>query len=211
MVLTIQFALTKLEEALKVSKCSNTSLSMKKTILYIITPMLLVGLSGWAQASLIDDQVLVEHHFPFFDSVDEASGGGEVTVQDGTTEIFGMHFGVYDVDIEESSLDVNFTKTNQFSSADFNALVLSDLDDSEPGYILLGVDVDTDMTGWDDSRLIFGDDFAGFNWQGLTVDDNTDFTAFFEFGPNPIPIPATLLLFVTGIVGFTLLRRKIKN
>ncbi|MGD2271436.1 MAG: PEP-CTERM sorting domain-containing protein [Desulfobacterales bacterium] len=173
--------------------------------------MLLVGLTGLAQASLIDDQVLVEHHFPFFSTVDDDSGGGEVTVQDGTAEIFGMHFGVYDVDIEEDSLTVNFLKTNQFGSSDFNGLVLGDLDDSEADYILLGVDVETNMTGWDDSRLLFGDDFAGFNWQGLTVDGSTDFTAFFEFGPNPIPIPATLLLFITGIVGFSLLRRKIKN
>jgi hypothetical protein len=56
---------------------------------------------------------------------------------------------------------------------------------------------------------MFGDDYAGFNWQGLSVDGSTNFTAFFDFGPNPIPIPATLLLFVSGIAGFTLIRRKI--
>jgi hypothetical protein len=211
MVLTIHFALTKLEKALKVNTCSTTSLSMKKTILYIITPMLVVGLTGLAQASLIDDHVLVEHHFPFFGNVDTDSGGGEVTVWDDATEIFGMHFGVYDVDIEENGVTVDFLKTNRFGSFDFNGLVLSDLDDSEEGYILLGVDVETNMEGWDDYRLIFGDDFVGFNWEGLTVDSDTTFDVFFEFGPNPIPIPATLFLFVTGIAGFSLLRRKIKN
>ncbi len=122
-----------------------------------------------------------------------------------------MHFGVYDVDVEEASVIVDFLKPNQFGNPgvfDYAGLVVSDLD-FEPGYILLGVDVDTNMAGWDESRLMFSDDFAGFNWQGLSVDGDTNFTAFFDFGPNPIPIPPTLLLFVSGIAGFTLIRRKI--
>jgi hypothetical protein len=185
---------------------------MKKITFQIITIAFVFCLTGFAQASLINDLVLVEHHFPDFGTPDELSGGGEVTVQDGTTEIFGMHFNVYDVDIEGSDLTVNFTTTNQFGIPgvfNFSGLVLSDLD-FQPGYILLGVDVDTNMAGWDDeTRLMFGDDFAGFNWQGLSVNSNTYFTAIFDFGPNPIPIPATLLLFVSGIAGFTLIRKKI--
>jgi hypothetical protein len=184
---------------------------MKKITLQIITIAFVFCLTGFAQASLIDDLVDIEHHFPFFGTVDAASGGGQEILVTSGIEVQGMHFGVYDVDVEEASVIVDFLKPNQFGNPgvfDYSGLVVSDLD-FEPGYILLGVDVDTDMAGWDESRLIFGDDFAGFNWQGLSVDGDTNFTAFFDFGPNPIPIPPTLLLFVSGIAGFTLIRRKI--
>ncbi len=184
---------------------------MKKITLQIITIAFVFCLTGFAQASLIDDLVDIEHHSPVFGTVDAASGGGQDILVTSDIEVLGMHFGVYDVDVEEASVIVDFLKPNQFGNPgvfDYAGLVVSDLD-FEPGYILLGVDIDTDMAGWDASRLMFGDDFAGFNWQGLSVDGSTNFTAFFDFGPNPIPIPSTLLLFVSGIAGFTLIRRKI--
>jgi hypothetical protein len=181
---------------------------MKKITFQIITIAFVFCLTGFAQASLIDDLVDIEHHFPLLGNVDELSGGGQDILVTSGTEVEGMHYGVYDVNVGADSVIVDFLKLNQFAVSDYNALVLSDLD-FEPGYILLGVDVDTNMVGWDESRLMFGDDFAGFNWQGLTVDGTTNFTAFFDFGPNPIPIPATLLLFASGIAGFTLIRRKI--
>jgi hypothetical protein len=184
---------------------------MKKITLQIITIAFVFCLTGFAQASLIDDLVDIEHHSPVFGTVDATSGGGQDILVTSDIEVQGMHFGVYDVDVEEASVIVDFLKPNQFGNPgvfDYAGLVVSDLD-FEPGYILLGVDVDTNMAGWDESRLMFGDDFTGFNWQGLSVDGDTNFTAFFDFGPNPIPIPPTLLLFVSGIVGFTLIRRKI--
>jgi hypothetical protein len=191
---------------------------MKKITFQIITIAFIFCLTGFAQASLIDDLVDIEHHFPLFGTVDAGSGGGQdipVTASgpEVPPEVEGMHFGVYDVDVEADSVIVDFLNPNRFGDPgvfDYNGLVLSDLD-FEPGYILLGVDVDTNMDGWDASRLMFGDDFAGFNWQGLSVDGSTNFTAFFDFGPNPIPIPPTLLLFVSGIAGFALIRRKISK
>jgi hypothetical protein len=189
---------------------------MKKITFIIITVAFIWCSTGYAQASLIDDFVDIEHHSPFFGTVDLASGGGEqILVTDislplNKPEVEGMHFGVYDVNVEEASVTVDFLKLNQFGNPgvfDYAGLVVSDLD-FEPGYILLGVNITTNMGRWDNSRLMFGDDFVGFNWQGLTVTDNTNFTALFDFGPNPIPIPPTLLLFVSGIAGFTLIRRK---
>ena len=185
---------------------------MKKITVKIIAIIFVFCLSGFAQASLIDDQVDVYHRFPFFSIPDEASGGDTVTVEAGTKDdIITLHYGVYQVDIEESSVIVDFLKKNQFGDPglfDFAGLVLTDLDFG-PGYILLGVDVDTNMKGWDESRLTFGDDFVGFNWQGLSVDGDTNFTTLLDFGPIPMPIPPTLLLFATGIAGFVFFRRKI--
>jgi hypothetical protein len=184
---------------------------MKKITINIIAITFVFCLSGFAQASLIDDQVDVYHRSPLLSILDEASGGDTVTVETGANDAITLHYGVYLVDIEESSVIVDFLRTNQFGNPgvfDYAGLVLSDLD-FEPGYMLLGVDVDTNMAGWDESRLMFGEDFVGFNWQGLAVDDGTNFTALLDFGPSPIPLPPTLLLFATGIAGFTFFRRKI--
>jgi hypothetical protein len=183
---------------------------MKKITFPIIAIAFLLCSTGLGQASLIGDLVDIEHHFPQFGTIDVGSGGGQDILVTSGIEVQGMHFGVYDVDVRDSSVDVDFVTLTQntFGTSNYNGLVLSGLD-FEDGYILLGVDVDTNMSGWTDSRLTFGDDFAGFNWQGLTVDGTTNFTALFDFGPNPIPIPPTLLLFVSGLAGFTLIRRKI--
>jgi hypothetical protein len=187
---------------------------MKKITFQIITFAFVFCLTGFAQASLIGDEVIAEFDFPFFGTLNPGSASETLIVEAGTGDVIRLHFDTFEVNVEESSVIVDFLQTRQFENLDvydFAGLALYDLDDSEPGYILLGVDVDTNMAGWDESRIMFGDDrdSVGFNWQGLTVNDNTDFTAFFEFGPNPIPIPATLLLFVSGIAGFTLIRRKI--
>jgi hypothetical protein len=89
-----------------------------------------------------------------------------------------MHFGTYDVNVEDDRVIVDFLKLNQFAVRDYNGLVLRNLV-FESGDILLGVDVVTN--GWDEwdedeeSRLTFGGDFVAFNWQGLTVDNLASF------------------------------------
>ena len=89
------------------------------------------------------------------------------------------------------------------SILNFNGLVVSDLDDDGGnGWILLNAAVQTDVAGWDDSRIIIGNDYVGFNWSGLAFNTTTDFEATLEFGPNPIPIPTSLMLFITGLAGF---------
>jgi hypothetical protein len=185
---------------------------MNKITIALIVLTIVFGSTGFGQASLIDDQVSMYHGSPLFSTPESTNGIVTVTVEAGAKDdVTALHFDVYTVDIEESSVIVDFLKLNQFGNPgvfDYSGLVINDLD-FEPGYILLGVDVDTNMKGWDDSRLIFGDDYVGFNWQGLMVDGGTNLTALLDFGPNPIPIPPTLLLFATGIACYSLFRRKL--
>jgi hypothetical protein len=112
---------------------------MKKITFQIITIAFVFCLTGFAQASLIDDLVDIEHHFPLFGTVDAASGGGQdITVTSGT-EVLGMHFGVYDVNVEAESVIVDFLKTNRFGDPgvfDYSGLVLSDLD-FQPEYMMI--------------------------------------------------------------------------
>ena len=183
---------------------------MKRIIFQIVTVAFVFCLTGFAQASLINSEVDIEHNFPRFGTANTASGGGKDILVTTGIEVEDMHFGVYDVDVREESVYVDFLKSDTFATSIYNGLVLSGLE-FEEGYILLGIDIETNLTGWDDSRLTFGDDWAGFNWQGLGVDASKNFTALFDFGPNPIPIPTTLLLFATGMAGFFFIRKKIVN
>ncbi len=157
---------------------------MKKITLQIITIAFVFCLAGMAKASLLNDEVEVEFHWPNFGTV--YVDGGQHLVEAGSADAFLFYFDVFEVNLEASSVILDFQTSFSSGSYAFAGLVLSDLD-YELGYILLGVDVDTNMAGWDDNRIIFGDDYVGFNWQSLEADSNTDFTAFFEFGPNPIP------------------------
>ncbi len=94
----------------------------------------------------------------------------------------------------------------------FNGLRVSDLDDSS-GNPLVNVTVDTNMAGWDNSRLSFGADDVWFNWAGLSFDSGTYLNAQLEFGGGngsaQVPEPATLLLLGGGMAMFAAMRKKL--
>lgn len=180
---------------------------MKKLTYYILIFTFGLYLTGSAYASLIGDDVFVTYTDPFFSQTET------VTVEEGSDDAVDLLFGVITVDMETDSVIIDFSRPNTFGSASFAGLIIDDLDydDNAQDFILLGVEVDTNMRSWSDNRILFDEDTVSFNWQGLFVDGTTNFTAIFQFGPNPIPIPTTLLLFVTGIVGFVLIKRRISN
>jgi hypothetical protein len=180
---------------------------MKKLTYYILTFAFSLYLTGSAYSSLIEDEVFVTYKDPFFSQTET------VTVKEGSEDAIDLLFGVMTVDMEADGVIIDFNRPNTFGSASFAGLIIDDLDydNNDQDYILLGVEVDTNMRGWADNRILFDDDTVSFNWYGLFVDENTYFTVIFEFGPNPIPIPNSVLLFVTGIAGFALIRRRISN
>jgi hypothetical protein len=186
---------------------------MKKFLTLIFAITLSLGFSSAVQASLVGDDVLVEHRFPDMNTPYEGDPGGGWKIVDAESPEATLAFGIYAVDIGESDVHIDFLDDDQFGTVAFHGLYLADLNDSNPENILLGVTVvDTSFTWWDDSRLLFGEDFVYFNWAGIgdpnQVASTDYFDAVFQFGPNPIPIPTSLVLFVTGFVGLMLIRRK---
>ena len=182
---------------------------MKKLFIVCGAVVTLLLFTGFVQADLVGETVLVERHFPFLNTVlGTHSHSVEVTNDDSDLVTFGS---VFTVDVNATNMVVDFLKTETFGIADFNGLVISDWSSD---LILLNVTVETDpgLENWDPlSDITFGDDFAAFNWSGIQFQSTTPFEAMFEFGPNPIPIPATMVLFVTGLFGFAAVRRLIRK
>ncbi len=194
----------------------------------------------WAapvNATLVGDTVTVGHYFP--DSVTplaSATPPASFIVQAGNADTYTFYnsypFG-YRVNVEASSILVSFDYLNgaagtfpddcsNFSGffcstgttpVSFNGLGVSDLDDSS-GNVLQSVLVDTNMAGWDSSRLSFGNDSVQFDWKGLSFDNSTYLNATLSFGAvaAPIPEPETyaMLLAGLGLFGFAARRRKLK-
>ena len=186
---------------------------MNRFVGAIIAVFLTVGLAGIAGASLVGDDVVIRYI-----EQDTVYQYNVVKVQEGPGDILITGFNRIALNMESSSMVLDFVGSNKYlPSIKFSGLSIANMNNPDhPDWLLLGVEVKTDLVGWTDSRIDFLNNpvggFVSFDWQGLTYDSNNYFTAMFEFGPNPIPIPATMVLFVTGLMAFALYRkRKIRD
>lgn len=172
--------------------------------------ILVFGLVPAVSASLIGDEVLYE----YYRNSSFVSGSSQI-VESGPGD--AVTLGEFTLDMEADYLDVGISSFNIFpSTALLWGLKIEGLNHQEnPDWILLGVNIETSLAGWDDSRMSFYNDEEGgnleLNFQGMRLPLGESLTAMFEFGPNPIPIPATAALFITGLVGFILVRQKIRR
>ncbi len=185
---------------------------MKPTII-IAALLLSLGLATSAGASLVKDQVTVQYW-----ENDQLFQNTPFVIGQSPAIITG--FGRIRLDIDAEGVKINFIGPNQFigGNTNFFGIKIVGLNDFDnPDWILLGAEVtENTMTSTDlwyaeqDARLVLdpksGD--VAFDWNQMSFTGGQNFTAMLEFGPNPIPIPATMALFVTGLIGFILLTRK---
>jgi len=179
---------------------------MKNYFLTLILLVLGASSASVAQASLLGSTVFLSHRSPDLSSVTESY---PVNVENGTgdTNVFGL---VYTSNPESDRILVNFFRPFDFEPTAFNGHAGEFV--SEP---INDISVDTNLKGWDSSRLAYTQNSFNFNWSGLTVDQDSYFYAKLSFaGNNPnqptVPEPATILLFGMGAgsLFFPSLKRK---
>ena len=192
---------------------------MKSITIIVAALLLALGLATGAGASLIGDDVIVQ----WIQNDVVLQQSESFTIEAGDQDTVTTGFGQIRVDIEADRVIIDFVGGDNLPlgySTFFGIKILGLQDVDNPDWVLLGADVTTNtMTSasrWyaeEDDRLLIdpltGD--IGFDWHQMSYRPGQNFTALLEFGPNPIPIPATMALFVTGLIGFILMRRKKKE
>jgi len=191
---------------------------MKPSTTIVAALLLTLALATGAPASLIGDEVTVQY-------LQDGRVFDEQTfiIESGEGDVIRTAFNTISLNIEAEGVYIDFIGNNSFTpgNTNFFGIKILGLDDVDnPDWILLGADVtENTMTSsslWyaeEDKRLqidpLAGD--VGFDWNQMSYRAGQNFTALLEFGPNPIPIPATMALFVTGLIGFILIKRKKKG
>lgn len=182
----------------------------RSTRLVLALGFMLLGITSPAGATLIGDTVTSQH---FWRSLNKPLYAAQsVIVKDGTTDLMLPDLNLYSVNVEAASILIHFLTTGSFSPGPVNSLKLSDLDDSS-GNDLRGATVTTNMSGWALPRLSITAHEVTFNWAGLPVTPDTDFTVNLDFtspteGNPPVPEPATLFLLAAGALAFVGKKRR---
>ena len=174
---------------------------MKKGLIVILAMMFVVlGGAKEGRSNLIGDEVYLTHYHPDLSSVFQEY---TTDVEEGLGDSVTFFNVGYSVNIEASEVYIHSLnpQSMHWGSASFNGLVVSDID-YDDGFDLTGVSISTNLDGWSQSRLSYESDLVRFNWQDLTFNYNTYFNAYLSFQATPIPEPATMLLFGTGLAGF---------
>jgi hypothetical protein len=187
-------------------------LSMRPLKIVVICLLLGLGVVPGSSAYFIEDDVTLEYWQ--FGAPRESQ---TVTIADGLDDAVLLETNSALLNVDADRLTIEMVRNNAFpASGLFWGFKVLGLENQEnPDWILLGVSIETNLPSWSEDRFEVTNDENGlnlaFDFEGMSLPLGRSLTAVFEFGPNPIPIPATAALFVTGLVGFAIVRKRIRN
>jgi hypothetical protein len=172
-----------------------------------------LGCSGVAHALLFLGQTVnYQYFFPDLSTPYANADNGDDLVGP-QTEVTNITDDLGTMDVSDTNLFVDFTfpGTTFFFSADFNGFRLSDANGTIDAFTSVTINPQTNMAGFDSSRISFNADQIFVNWQGLSFDTDTVVSLDVNGAPAQVPEPATLALAALALFGVGLARRKRKG
>ena len=164
---------------------------------------------GQAQAFVIGDQVLVSWLYP--DQGTSYWDSSVITVSDAVELPNIADLGVLDVNISDESpeLAFDFTNTTSFFDTSFNGFFIQDFSSSIADFLDVTI-ADTNLEGFDASRIFFSSEAIYINFSGIAFNNQSYIDFDIDFESVSVPEPGTLLLFGIGIAGIAGVRARKK-
>ena len=192
----------------------------KKSPLALLAGLFTLAMFSNANATLLGQTVLVEWNFGAVGNLvsNTFSGdldGGPTTVTADDSDLVQLASWNMFVDMNADGFELICSGGCGFAASPFNGLNLNDLFWASSNGEITGLDITTDIAGWDDSRAAFGSNNANFNFAGLTANANSIFSVNFEANDinvvaesTTVTEPMTVTLLGLGLVGLAFGRRR---
>jgi hypothetical protein len=159
-----------------------------------------ISATSLANATLLGDTVHIAQNWPVLGEEYDA-----VNVMVGSGIDHAWPYDIITFDISDHAIDLTFGEIgfggDEESPIEFNGPVISNLNDSS-GYPLIGLANFTTNSDASFSRLVWGQDFVGFNFSGLSFSSGEWLHIDLSFGPSQsVPEPPAVLLLAAAMLG----------
>jgi hypothetical protein len=113
------------------------------------------------------------------------------------------------IDFSDTNIYVTYNSLGTWNVVPFNGFHVFDAFGTIPAFTSVTMNADTNLLGFDASRITFDDDNIWVNWQGLSFDTAT--VVSLDIAGNQVPEPTTIMLFGLGIPGLVRAARRRQN